>query len=216
MNHQTSLLDLACGHGRHGNALATDALRVVGVDRSAAFINLARDQVQSLGIDNAEYITADIHQIEFDAEFDRAILLNTVFGLASEEVDCQLFNRINRALKPAGLFCFDIINRDTIFVDFQPDHILERDGNFLLDRLTFDVETGRMTNERVYMRNGRTTHAPFSMRLYNYSEIKALLAGAGFRIARIFADWYATPMMWNSKKMVIIAEKSQDTQACSK
>jgi len=97
-------------------------------------------------------------------------------------------------------------------VDFQPDYIFEKEGNLLLDRCSFDARTGRMTNRRVYLKDGRQMNAHFSLRLYNYSEIAAFLAAANFKIIEAFADWHANPFGCKSKKIVIIAGKTRDVE----
>ncbi|HTS18008.1 MAG TPA: class I SAM-dependent methyltransferase [Verrucomicrobiae bacterium] len=208
----TSLLDLACGHGRHANALARESLQIVGLDTNSKFLELARKQSASETIRNVTFLHKDIRQLEYFAEFERAMMLNTVFGLFTDDENCDLLRRINAALKPSGLLCFDVINRDTILVDFHPDHIFEKEGNFLLDRCSFDERTGRVTNKRIYLKDGRMTHAHFSIRLYNYTEIADLLTGTRFEIVDAFADWHGNPMDYRSKKIVIIARKKSGTE----
>lgn len=212
VNETTSLLDLACGHGRHSNALAKESRLVVGLDTNARFLEIARERTASEGVTNVTYIDKDIRQLDYIAEFERAMMLNTVFGLFSDDENRNLLRRINQALKPFGQLCFDVINRDTILVDFQPDYIFEKEGNLLLDRCSFDARTGRMTNRRIYLKDGRKTNAHFSLRLYNYTEIADLLAAARFEIVEAFADWHANPMDWRSKKIVIIARKTGEAK----
>ena len=210
IDKNTSLLDLACGHGRHANGLAKESRRIVGLDTNAVFLELAQKQSAGEDVNNVSYINQDIRKLDYIAEFERAMMLNTVFGLFRDEENCDLLRRINKALKPSGQFCFDVINRDMILVDFQPDYILEKEGNLLLDRCSFDARTGRMTNRRVYLKNGRQTNAHFSLRLYNYTEIAAFLTAANFKIIEAFADWHANPFACKSKKIVIIAGKTGD------
>lgn len=212
VDKNTSLLDLACGHGRHANVLAKESRRILGLDTNAKFLELARKQSDAEGITNVSYINQDIRKLDYITEFERAMLLNTVFGLFCDEENSELLRRINKVLKPSGQFCFDVINRDMILVDFQPDYILEKEGNFLLDRCSFDGRTGRMINRRVYVKDGHRTNAHFSLRLYNYTEIAALLTAANFKIIEAFADWHANPFGCKSKKIVIIARKTGDVQ----
>jgi hypothetical protein len=92
-------------------------------------------------------------------------------------------------------------------VDFQPDYVLEKEGNLMIDRCSFNAQTGRMTNRRIYIRAGHLTNADFSLRLFNYTELESFMNAAGFEIVDAFGDWRATPFDWNSKKIVIIAAK---------
>lgn len=207
-----SLLDLACGHGRHANALAKDAHLVLGLDTNSRFLEIAQKHASDGDIRKAAFINKDIRQLDYTEEFERAMLLNTVFGIFRDDENYDLLLKINKALKSSGQLCFDVINRDTILVDFQPSDILEKGEDLLLDRLSFNERTGRMTNRRIYLKDGYTTNASFSLRLYNYCEIAALLAAARFDIVEVFSDWNATPMDYKSKKMVIIAEKTGDAR----
>ena len=166
--------------------LAKQSRLVVGLDTNNHFLELARKHAASEGVGNVTYINKDIRQLGYSADFETATMLNTVFGLFRDDENCDLLRRINRALKPSGQLCLDVINRDTILVDFQPDHIFEKEGNLLLDRCSFNERTGRMTNRRIYLKDGRTSNATFSLRLYNYTEIVALLAAAHFERHRRF------------------------------
>lgn len=205
-----AVLDLACGHGRHANYLADMAGRVVAWDNNAKFIDLARRHDAASGrTKSVEYCHRDIRTLDATAEFDRVLLLNTVFGIFNDDDSLALLIQIHRALRPGGLLCFDVVNRDTILVDFQPDSVQEKDGNFLRDRLTFDPKTGRMWNRRVYVRSGHETAAPFSLRLFNYTELAGMLTNVGFAIQSAFGNWEADPFTADSKKIVIVAQRLQ-------
>lgn len=207
INGDTSLLDLACGHGRHANALAKQARLIAGLDTNARFLQLASEQAAKEGLANVTFIQKDIRQLDYLAQFERATLLNTVFGLFCDAENNDLLLRINRALKTGGKLCLDVVNRDTVLRDFQPDYVLEKDGNLLIDRCSFNERTGRMRNRRIYIKDGRRSYADFSLRLYNYSELSALLTAARFELVDVYADWHAAPMDCWSKKIVVIARK---------
>lgn len=207
LDSSTSLLDLACGHGRHATAVSPCTRTVLGLDTNGQFIALARAEASRLGLRNVSFEQSDIRSFEVETLFDRAMLLNTVFGLFGDTENDRLLRNVNKALSLQGLFCLDVINRDTILCEFESDGIVEREGNFLLDRLTFDYRTGRMSNSRVYLKDGRRTDAPFSIRLYNYTEIDLLLKSAGFEVVDAYADWAAAPMNYRAKKAVIVARK---------
>src|SRR6478736_5951986 len=59
----TRVLDVACGHGRASRGLARLGASVVGVDISAALIELAqqRETIETLGID---YRVADVADVD--------------------------------------------------------------------------------------------------------------------------------------------------------
>jgi ubiquinone/menaquinone biosynthesis C-methylase UbiE len=184
-----SILDLACGHGRHTNLLAQKVRQVVAVDRSEQFLQIAQAEASQLGVRNVAYRNLDIRQIEFTEEFDGVILANTVFGLFSDSDNENLLNRIARSLKVGGRLCLDVINRDTILAGFNSHSVTELEGDYLIERLTFDPQSGRMLNDRVYLRDGQSVSAPFSLRLYNYTEMHSLFHDARLRIIAARDDW---------------------------
>jgi hypothetical protein len=48
---------------------------------------------------------------------------------------------------------------------------------------------------------------PFSVRLYNPSEIKNMLTAAGLQLSKIYSGYDGEPISTESRRMVIIAKK---------
>lgn len=99
-----SILDLACGEGFHTRMLRQKGgARVVGVDISAAMIDLARQEEarQPRGI---EYVVADAKELVLGTQFDivfAAYLLN--YAQTERELQ-QMCRSIADHLKPGGRF----------------------------------------------------------------------------------------------------------------
>lgn len=99
-----SVLDLACGEGFHTRVLRQKSgTRVVGVDISAAMIDLARaeEKRQPLGI---EYLVGDARQLALGTKFDvvfAAYLLNYAQNATELRDMCR---SIGEHLKPGGRF----------------------------------------------------------------------------------------------------------------
>ena len=68
-------------------------------------------------------------------------------------------------------------------------NVTEKNGNLMIDRVTFDSITGRLYNKRIIIRDGKRKDVPFSVRLYNYHEITGLLQKAGLCMEHIYGDW---------------------------
>ncbi|MGH9138584.1 MAG: SAM-dependent methyltransferase [Acidimicrobiales bacterium] len=93
------VLDVGCGPGRHAHALARRGMRVVGVDISERFVELARASAPPL----AEFVRADARALDYDAEFDAAIsLCQGAFGLVGAGPDLDVLAGIARAMRPGG------------------------------------------------------------------------------------------------------------------
>jgi SAM-dependent methyltransferase len=201
------ILDLACGHGRHANRLAEFGYNVTGVDITKGFIEIAKKDAKSRGV-NVKYIRQDMRKITFREEFDRIIILFTAFGYFKDKENYKVLENVEKALKPKGLFCFDIPDRDGFVKEFLPYVVVEKNKDLMIDRNTFDRATKRIYDKRIIIRNGKRKDAPFFIRLYNSDEIRKLLNKAGFGIYKIYENWHAKPFTRRSKTgMIIIAQK---------
>jgi SAM-dependent methyltransferase len=107
------VLDVGCGPGRHALALARRGLRVVGVDISSTFVELARTAAAAEGLDHASFVVGDARRLCFDGEFDAVIsLCQGAFGLSGgpgssvvpgpRELDEPVLQGIADALRPGG------------------------------------------------------------------------------------------------------------------
>src|SRR3954447_25447734 len=63
------VLDVGCGPGRHALALASRGCDVVGIDRSAKFVQLARATAEAEALPVA-FVELDVRDLAYDAEFD--------------------------------------------------------------------------------------------------------------------------------------------------
>jgi len=198
------ILDLACGHGRHANRLAELGHTVVGVDVSKGFLEIA--QANKKGT-NVKYVKEDMREISFKEEFDRALLLFTSLGFFDDKKNFRVLENVAAALRSGGLFCLDIPNRDAFLKNFSPFRVLEKEGNLMIDRSSFDVKSGRWHDDRIYIRKGKRVDAPFSVRLYNFTEMKSLLDAAGLDIQACYGDWNAQPFTGESRRMIVVAKK---------
>jgi SAM-dependent methyltransferase len=207
MQPPMAILDLACGFGRHANRLAALGFHVSGIDRSEGFLELARRDAAEQGV-VVDYRQGDMRQLDFEAQFDRVLLLFTAFGYFDDQGNLDVLRRIARALKPGGRFIFDSIHRDSFLKRMLPAGVTEKDGNLMIDRNSFDSETGRRINRRIVIRDGIRRDKPFSVRLYNPNELQTLLPLAGLRPTGFFGDWDGTPLGAESRRMIVIAKKS--------
>ena len=202
------ILDLACGHGRHTNRLVQHGYDVVGLDKSKDFLKEARKRAKKFGVD-PKYMQGDMRELYFKEDFDRIILMFTAFGYFDDEENLQVLKNVNSALKPGGLFCFDIMNRDYIQKNFLPYIVSEKNGDLMIDRNSFDSETGCLHNRRIVIRNGQRKDKPFLLRLYNPTEIKMWLQKANFKVENIYSNWEGEDLQQDSRRMILIAKKEE-------
>ena len=199
------VLDLACGHGRHANPLAELGFDVTGVDITKGFLEIAEKEAKEKRL-NIKYVQGDMREITYVNEFERGLLLFTAFGYFEDKENFKVLQNIVKALKPGGLFCFDIPNRDVFLKNFLPFIVREKGSDLMIDRNTFDVITGCIRCRRIEIRDGNRKDKNFFIRLYNFTEIKDLLERAGLKIEKVFGDWDSSPLTNDSSKMIIISK----------
>lgn len=207
LNGRMSILDLACGFGRHANRLAARGYLVTGIDLTPGFLEIARKEAVDLRL-TIDYCQGDMRQLDYHEQFERVLLLFTSFGYFEDDENLLVLQNIERALKPGGLLIFDIQNRDTFSKGFIPYIVTEKEGNLMIDRNTFDSLTGRLVNHRIVIRAGIRRDKPFFVRMFNLTEIQTLVNQAGLEIVNIFGDWDSSPISVESRRMIIIAKKS--------
>jgi len=201
------VLDLGCGHGRHALELARRGFDVVGLDRTEGFVELARKDAEAAGLP-IDYRVSDLRDLDEEAGFDAVLCLFDVFGLHRDEENHDVLRRVARALRPGGKLCLDVRNRDWMVRALLPVTILQKGQDLMIDRHVFDPISGRLVDYRILVRDGRTREARFSVRLYHFTEIRALLASVGLSVTEGFGTWDGDPIGLTHNRMVIFAEKS--------
>lgn len=127
---------------------------------------------------------------------DRAILLARAFGRPEDGgSDADFAGRlraIRRDLRPGGLVCFHVFDRDRVW-SLAGDRTVERDGAKARIRMGFDPVTG-LISARLKDDPGPGGPAPAcgrssAVKAWNLAEIRALLRSAGLELERAYGDW---------------------------
>jgi hypothetical protein len=78
----------------------------------------------------------------------------------------------------------------------------------MINRNSFDMLSGRWHNQRIVIRNGVRKDKPFSIRLYNPTEIGDLVQKAGMEVSHLCGDWSGQQLSTESRGMVVLAQKA--------
>jgi SAM-dependent methyltransferase len=206
LDRPTKILDLACGYGRHANRLAALGHTVTGIDLTSGFLDIARKDANERH-DKVTYLQGDMRQLSYTDEFERVMLLFTTFGYFDDEANLQVLVNIKNALKPGGLLIFDLPNRDVQLRDMKPAFVIEKEGNLMVDRLSFDNLHGRLVNKRIVIRDGIRKDKPFSIRLYNPNEIQGMIDKAGMELYHLYGGLDGKEYSAEMHRMVVVARK---------
>ena len=114
-----SVLDLACGPGRHAAALAKRGFRVTGVDLSPSLLRRARDRARAEGVD-VEWVREDMRRFVRPDAFDLAINIFTAFGYFDDrQDDLQVLRNIHQSLRKGGAFVIEVMGKECLARHFQ-------------------------------------------------------------------------------------------------
>jgi ubiquinone/menaquinone biosynthesis C-methylase UbiE len=110
-----AILDLACGTGRIGLAVAQRGIEVVGVDLSTDMLDrfrarLATEPPSVAGL--VELAEADMHSLDLGRRFRLAVLGATTIVLIDPAKRRAFFERVRSHLEPGGTFALDFHSLD--------------------------------------------------------------------------------------------------------
>ncbi|MFD1177953.1 class I SAM-dependent methyltransferase [Paenibacillus puldeungensis] len=101
-----AILDVACGIARYHHVWLKSGYEVTGIDISKTFIEYARNYNKDE--EKAHYVVSDFNELDFDHQFDIAVCTDPV------ELTGVSVNRIYKALKPGGVFIYEMWNDNYI------------------------------------------------------------------------------------------------------
>ena len=152
------VLDLGCGPGLYTKPLANLGFQMTGVDLSAGSLAYAKEQDA-----HSSYLHQNFLELKFQEEFDGVLLIWCEYGALTQQERVKLLAGVHRALKPGGLFIFDVFTpvfylhaeEGTAFVHhpnggfWSPSPHFTLEGEYFLDGITgvsrvVVVEEGRV------------------------------------------------------------------------
>lgn len=199
------VLDVPCGHGRIANRLAARGAQVTGLDADTFFLDRARADASERGVE-VEFVRGDMRELPWSERFDAVVNWFTSFGYFDDEGNRAWLEAARRTLKAGGRLAIDVHSRDVFMRNRNPASMVERDGDLLVDRHRFDIETGREESERWIVRGGQVRKTSYSVRFYTFTELRTLLLDAGFAAVEGFGH-DGEPLTLESRRMIVVATR---------
>jgi SAM-dependent methyltransferase len=193
--HPQSLLDLACGEGSFAITQAQTGIQVTGVDASPRMLQIARLQAAGHGV-KAQFIEIDMRYLDFVSAFDLVTCwfdsLNYLLELSDLE---ETFRGVEKAIKPGGLFIFDINTIYGLAVLWQqPAYTIQQDTPELVEihRSSFNYDLSTATvNITAFIQGDQGWQRMDEIhqeRGYPLAQINDLLAACGFEVLGCYGD----------------------------
>lgn len=195
-----ALLDIGCGPGLYAERFARRGLRVTGVDYSRRSIAYATESAQQQGL-AITYRYQDYRTLEDTAQYDAALLIYGDLCVLNPQDRATVLANVRRALKPGGLFAFDVTTRELRQqYGLQPNWYVS-DGGFWRPGLHLVLERGfDYPDESMYCDqyviiepDGTLTTYRNWFLDYTLETISAVLKRAGFAVRGAYNDLLGTP-----------------------
>ncbi|MEN6547003.1 MAG: class I SAM-dependent methyltransferase [Armatimonadia bacterium] len=203
-----AVLDLCCGPGRHSLELARRGFRVTGVDRTACYLEQAREQAAGEGLD-VEFVEADMREFSRDTCFDAAINMFSSFGYFEDPADDRrVVDNLWTSLRPGGKLLIDTMGKEVLARLFTPSD-WQRSGDVIcLSERTIERDWTWIRNHQIFLRGDERREFEMDHRLYSAAELKALLADCGFHDIACHGSLDGAPYDQDAKRLIMLAVKS--------
>jgi len=200
-----TVLDLACGAGRHSMLFAKRGYKVTSVDLSKNLLEIARNEAK---IENVELnlIRCDIRKFTTDIEFDLVLNLFTSFGyFENDSENFAIFDTVYTSLKKDGFFVFDYLNKDFVEKNIVPEDVTVNNGTTILQ--TRQITGGRVVKNIKIQKEDKELSFLESVRLYSKDILVDELESRRFKVNNIFGDLNGNKFNKDSDRVIIIAKK---------
>jgi SAM-dependent methyltransferase len=204
-----SLVDLACGRGRHAIPLARAGFRVTGVDYSEKMLLMGKAKAEREGV-SVKWVREDMRTFRRPGSYDLFLSLFTSFGFFSDPENQRVLENIGASLKKSGTLLLDLRNAMKGFARPEDsEKTLPVSAGLLRMSVRYDRGTGRAKAEHVLTRrDGIRISSVFDVRIYTKEELDSMLRSAGLRVKGFFGSLSGAPLTLLSDRMVVVAENT--------
>ena len=201
-----SVLDLACGPGRHALALSQKGLQVTAVDSSAFLLSKAKGKVAD---SSTRFIQADMLDYKADKKFDLAINMFNSFGyFDSHEKNQAFIQQTYENLAETGTFLIDTVGKETLARSIEPVHLTEySNGDIRIERPLLIDNLQIFSNEWLLIRKDKVFRRQYQHYVYTPMEITQMCLQAGFTNVEVFGSLAGDDYKLDSERLVVVAEK---------
>ncbi len=202
-----SVLDLACGGGRHTAALRGRGYRTLGIDLSLTLLAVPP---------RVPCVAGDMRRLPFrEGTFDWVLNFFTSFGyFERERENFEVLEEFVRVLTPGGRFLIDFLNREVVLANLKAREVQEIAGRRVHIERWYDEDTRRI-NKRMRIEapggSGQTTPSSQtyleSVRAYSRDEVTIGARWAGLVVDDLYGNFHGEPFDLDSERLILVGHK---------
>ncbi len=205
------LLECGCGTGTVASLLASNGCIVDAFDRSPAMIEVAKSKARS-SVTSPKFWVDDLLSLELEDRYDAVICLyDSVNYLTETSEISDFFKRVHRALRPNGLFLFDICTEYNSKRYFASHEESDEGSGFSYHRTTC-YHDNEMIQEnsfviRLESEPGKVFIERHFQRIYRLGTIRDILSGANMVILEETNAIYREPPVEESIRVHFLCQR---------
>ena len=200
---KSTLLDVACGKGRHAIYFNTKGMNVVGIDLSKKSIQIAQRNNNS----TLQFIVWDMREVFKKNTFDIVTNLFTSFGYFEKNEDEQkAINKMALNLKPEGILIIDFMNTKRV-----TEHLINYEEK-KVDGITFKIKRSiknkYIIKDIAFSDNGKNFQFKEKVRGLTLTDFSNLISNAELKIIDTFGNYKLEDFnALESERLIIVCKK---------
>lgn len=202
-----TVLDVACGAGRHLRELERSGLRVTGLDLSPALLQRAR-----LAGPDDHLVRGDMRQLPFrGGAFAGITSFFTSFGYFEDpREDEQVLAEMARVLAPGGTFMLDFLNAERVRRELVREDVLDADIGRVVQRRSI-VEDSVLKSIHIEPHGGGEVRVfRERVRLYDSGHLERLLSAVGLVTTHRFGDYEGAAYAGCAPRLILAGHSHPD------
>jgi len=183
MPENGTILDLACGKGRHSIYLNKLGYNVTGVDLSENSIAIAKEYSN----ETLQFKTHDMRE-PMNETYDAVFNLFTSFGyFDTHEDNIKTLKAIKESINEYGFGVIDFFNADFIIENLVAEETKEIDG--IIFNIKRTVENKKIIKEIRFEDKGESFFFTEKVSAFTLADFEAMMEEAGIYLLEIFGDY---------------------------
>ena len=182
LKHQSKILDLPCGKGRHAVFLNSLGYDVIGADLSE---NSIKHAVQFTN----DTLHFEVHDMRnpFSTKFDAIFNLFTSFGYFDEKTNIKVLQNLKKGLRKNGVLVIDFMN-----VAYVKKHLVTKETiikNNIEFNITKSIVDDFIVKEIRFTVDNREHYYTEQVRFLTLKKLKKYVQKAGLSLKNIFGTY---------------------------